>query len=136
MRVLTHAARQDGFGIVSVLVAIVLLAIGVVTLSSSSAFLVSLRTDASARATAASIATSYMEEVKRRPTRELASEEPVTVNETGTQDEAGVFVRTLTVGPEASLPDAARVVVLVEYPAGFGRRRTVELVTIIYQGLQ
>ncbi|KPK79670.1 MAG: hypothetical protein AMS25_11795 [Gemmatimonas sp. SM23_52] len=134
MRVLAHAARQDGFGIVSVLVAIVLLAIGVVALSSSSAFLVSLRTDAAARATAASIATSYMEEVKRRPPREVASEEPATVNETGREAEEGMFVRTLTVGPEPSVPDAARVTVSVQYPAGFGRRRTVELVTIIYQG--
>lgn len=136
MRVLPHADPRAGFGIVSVLVAIVLLAIGVVALSSSSAFLVSLRTDASARATAASIATSYMEEVKRRPPRELASEEPAAVNETGTEAEEGTFLRTLAVAPDPSAPDAARVTISVEYPAGFGRRRTVELVTIIYQGPQ
>ncbi len=134
MRVLRLLDLQDGFGIVSVLVAIVLLAIGVVALSSSSAFLVSLRTDASARATAASIATSYMEEVKRRPPRELASEEPVAVSETGAVDEEAVFVRALTVAPEPGVADAVRATVSVRYPAGFGRTRTVELVTIIYQG--
>lgn len=134
MRALAHAGQQHGFGIVSVLVAIVLLAIGVVALSSSSAFLVSLRTDASARATAASIATSYMENVKRRPPRELATEEPITVNETGVADEEGVFVRALDIVLEPSVPDAVRATVSVRYPAGFGRTRTVELVTIIYQG--
>lgn len=134
MRALARAGQQHGFGIVSVLVAIVLLAIGVVALSSSSAFLVSLRTDASARATAASIATSYMENVKRRPPRQLATEEPVTVNETGVADEEGVFVRALDIVVEPSVPDAVRATVSVRYPAGFGRTRTVELVTIIYQG--
>jgi Tfp pilus assembly protein PilV len=119
---------------VSVLVAMVLLAVGVVALSSSSAFLVSLQTDASVRSTATSVAIAYMEEVKRRPARALASEGPVRVNEVGQQDAQGSFVRTLTISDDPSTPDVVKAAVEVQYPAGFGRTGSVELITIIYRG--
>jgi Tfp pilus assembly protein PilV len=119
---------------VSVLVAMVLIAVAAVALSSSSAFMASLQTDASVRANAASIAIGYMEGVKMRRPADLASEEPVRVNETGVPDEGGAFVRSLTVVREESVPDALRATVEVRYPAGFGRTRTVELVTVIDRG--
>ncbi len=121
---------------VSVLVAIVLLAIGLVALSASSAFMVSLRTDAAERSTAASIAVSHMELVSMRDPGELAGEEPVRVNESGTESPDGSYVRSLSVQPDPSIPDMVRVAVQVEYPSGFGRRRTVELVTLVYRGQQ
>ncbi len=126
----------QGFGLVSVLVAMVLLAVGVVALSSSSAFLVSLQTDASARSTAAAIGVSYMEEVKQRPPGTLASESPMSVNELGDADATGVFVRTLTVVDDPSSPEVARATVDVKYPAGMGRMRTISLVTLIYRGIE
>ncbi len=134
VRAVQRVRDERGFGMVSVLVAMVLLAVGVVALSSSSAFLVSLQTDASARSTASAIGVAYMEEVKQRPASSLASESPTAVNEIGEADSLGVFIRTLTVSDDPSSPDVARTTVDVEYPAGLGRTRTISLVTLIYRG--
>ncbi|NIR45506.1 MAG: hypothetical protein GWN99_13955 [Gemmatimonadetes bacterium] len=125
---------EYGFGIVSVLVAIVLIAIGVVALSSSSVFMVSLQTDAAERSRASAIGVAYMERVKTRPPSELVSEDPVRVDETGTPDPDGAFVRQLIVKPEPDLNDAVRATVEVVYPSGLGRTRTLELVTVIFTG--
>jgi Tfp pilus assembly protein PilV len=119
---------------VSVLVAMVLLAIGVVAISASSAYMVSLQTDASERARATGIAVTYMEEVKMRVPASLASEDTVAVSETGAVAEDGAFLRSLTVIPEPSVPDALRATVSVQYPSGFGRTGTVHMVTVIYTG--
>jgi Tfp pilus assembly protein PilV len=124
-----------GFGIVSVLVAIVLIAIGVVALSSSSAFMLSLQTDAAERSRASVIGIAHMERLKVRPTAELVSEDPVRVNERGQPDANGAYVRAVTIAPDLSVPDALRAVVTVEYPSGFGRRRTLRLETVIYRGV-
>ncbi len=125
---------EAGFGLVSLLVAMVLLAVGVVALSTSSAFLVSLQTDAAVRSTATSIAVTYMEEVKRRPPGALASEGPTAVDETGQPDPAGRFVRTLTIQDDPATPDVVQATVQVRYPTGFGGSGRVELITVIYTG--
>jgi Tfp pilus assembly protein PilV len=134
MRTAAIERSQAGFGIVSVLVAIVLIAIGVVALSSSSAFMVSLQTDAAERTRASAIALAYMEQVKTRLPTSIATEAEVAVNETGTEATGGRFLRSLTVVEEPDTPDAVRATVEVQYPSGFGRRRTLELVTVIYVG--
>lgn len=132
--VIGRLAGVAGFGIVSVIVALVLLSAGVVVLSSSSVWMTSMRGEATVRSTASSIALGYMEQVKTRERAELASEEPVRVDRRGEEDEAGAFVRTLEVEPEPSVVDAVRVTVRVLYPGGRGRPRTVEVATIIYVG--
>jgi hypothetical protein len=119
---------------VSVLVAMVLLAVAVVALSSSSAFLVSLQTDASGRAIATSLGVAYMEEVRRRPSGSLASESPVRVNSEGVADEGGAFVRGLTIENDPSASNVARAIVEIGYPAGIGRRGTISFQTVIYLG--
>ena len=127
-------ASDRGVGIVSVLVAIVLLSIGIVAISASSAYLVSLQTDASERARATAIAVTYMEEVKMRLPAGLASEDTVAVSGTGAPIADGPFRRSLTVIPEPSVPEALRATVSVQYPSGFGRTGTVHMVTVIYTG--
>lgn len=134
MRTNGGVESRAGFGIVSVLVAIVLIAIGVVALSSSSAFMVSMQTDAAERARASALATAYMELVKTRPPQELESEAPVQLSPTGQPDADGPFERSLTVTQDPEFEDAVRVTVDVSYPSGFGRRRTLQLVTLIYTG--
>ncbi len=133
-RTMPALRSERGFGIVSVLVAIMLIAIGVVALSSSSAFMVSIQTDAAERTRAVAIAVAYMENVKTRPPNQIVSEGPVQVSETGVPDSGGPFVRSLTVEPEASTTDAVRATVEVRYPSGFGRSRTLTLVTVIFTG--
>jgi Tfp pilus assembly protein PilX len=133
-RLQVRCDSEAGFGLISVLVAMVLLAVGVVALSSSSAFLVSMQTDTSVRTTATSIGIAYMEDVKKRPPRTLASEEPERVNELGEADEGGVFIRSLTVGVDAVAPDVVQVGVEVRYPNGPGSTGRINLATIIYRG--
>lgn len=125
---------EGGFGMVSILVAIVLLSAGVVVLSSTSVFLHSLQTDATVRSVASSIALSYMEQVKTRDRAALVAEEPVRVNEWGEEDDQGNFVRQLNVEPEPSVVNAVRLTVWVRYPGGMGRPRSVEVITIVYVG--
>jgi Tfp pilus assembly protein PilV len=125
---------EAGFGMVSVLVAMVLLAVAVVALSSSSTFLVSLQSDASGRSIATSLGIGYMEEVRRRPLESLASETAVRVTASGALDEGGAFVRSLTIEADPSLAEVLRATVEIVYPAGLGRRGTVRLETLIHRG--
>lgn len=134
VRVSRGPQARSGFGMVSLLIAIVLLAIGVIALSASSTYLTSLHTDAAERSRATALAISYMEEVKTRDPAGLASEGPVSVDETGAAAPDGAFARRMTVAPEPTVLDAVRVTVHVDYPAGWGRMRTVELLTVIYRG--
>lgn len=127
---------REGFGLVSVLVAIILVAVAVVAISMSSAYMTALQTDAAQRATAAAIATAYMESVKIEPPGEIASEGATRVDETGSPRADGAYVRSLMVEDDPKIADAVRATVRVLYPAGLGRIRTVELVTIIYAGAQ
>lgn len=133
-RTLKRIACESGFGMVSVLVAVVLLSAGVVVMSSSSLFLSSLQTDAQVRSQASSVALAYMEEVKTRERSLLTSEDPVRVSQWGEVDENGPFVRQLEVVDDDTVPDAVEVTVWVRYNAGMGRLRSVEVVTVIYVG--
>lgn len=130
-RVPAAAGPEAGFGMVSVLVAMVLLAVAVVALSSSSAFLVSLQTDASGRSIATALGVTYMEEVRRRPPESLTSESAAWVNAAGELDERGAFLRGLNIEADPSVDGVLRVTVEVDYPAGLGRRGTVRMETLI-----
>ena len=133
-RALLPDMADAGFGMVSVLVAMVLLAVAVIALSSSSTFLVSLQSDASGRSIATSLGIGYMEEVRRRPPESLASETSVRVNASGALDEGGAFERRVTIEPDPSLAEVLRATVEIAYPAGLGRRGTVRLETLIQRG--
>ncbi len=133
-RALLPVILEEGFGMISVLVAMVLLAVAVVALSSSSAFLVSLQSDATGKSVATSLGVGYMEEVRRRPLESLASENPVRVDASGDLDEGGAFERRLTIEDDPSLDAVLRATVEVGYPAGLGRRGTVRLETLIHRG--
>ena len=129
-----RAVSESGFGMVSLLVAIVLLAIGIVAISASSVFMASLQTDAAERSRATAIAVTYMEQVKMRLPRTLASEDTFAVDGSGAVVADGVYLRSLTVVPEPGIVDAVRTTVSVQYPAGLARTGTVEMVTTIYAG--
>ncbi len=133
-RVVDRVRSEAGFGLMSTLVAMVLLAIAVTALSSSAMMSVAVRTDSSVRATATAIGASYLEEVKARPPKTVTSEAAVKVNGLGMDDPNGRFERTLEVTPEEGLPYTKRLAVSVVYPSGKGRTGTLRLETVYYEG--
>lgn len=124
---------RGGFSILSVLIAVVLMGVGVAAVSSTSVYLLSLRTESTVRSTATGLAVTYMEEVKTRPTAGLASESAVNINQQGQTDPDGSFTREMVVGT-GPVANSKLVEVTVTYPTGLGRRGEVELVTIVYEG--
>ena len=125
---------EHGFGLISTIVAMVLLGIAVTALSSSGMMVLAIHTDSAVRSAATAIAASYLEEVKARGPKTLTSESALKVNADGMDSQNGSFTRSLEVAPEAELPYTKRVTVKVQYPNGMGRTGTVKLVTVIYEG--
>jgi len=122
--------RPDaGIGLISVMVAIILLSIGVVSVSQVLTQAVTMQTIVALRTTGLDIARSYMEEVKGRDPLTLVSESAVQVNERGEQDSNGPFTRELTVvSVDLHLDE---IVVIVTLP----RSNPIRLLTWIYDGV-
>ena len=130
---------ESGFTLVTVMVAVVLVSVAVVALSGTSVYVLSLQTESTVRSAATGIASAYMEEVKTRRISRLASEAETNVNELG-EDDAGpvsarLYVRTLVV-KQGPAPSSRLVTVTVHYPRGRAKMGKVELVTIIYEGIE
>lgn len=121
--------RRDGFTLISVMIAMVLLTVGLLALSRTLGAVVSTQQNAASRTAALEIGRSFMEQVRATPPDELASEADVKVNGQGEEDAAGVYVRAMTVSPEAA--NLLRVTVTVDFPRA---SEPVELVTYIYKG--
>ena len=122
--------RSDaGMGLISVMVAIILLSIGVLSVSQVLTQSVTMQTIVAMRTTGLDIARSYMEEVKGRDPLTLASESAVQVNDRGEADSGGSFTRELTVvSVDLHLDE---VVVIVTLPGS----NTIRLLTWIYDGV-
>lgn len=125
---LTVQRPVAGFGLISVLVAIVLLSVGVLSISQVLTQSVSMQTIMSVRTTALDVARAYMEDVKSRDPLTLMSEAAVRVNERGELDSNGVFTRELVVTSVALHLD--EITVIVTTP----RSSPISLVTWIYDG--
>ena len=65
---------KHGFGLVSTIVAMVLLGIVVTALSSSGMYVMAVYTDSSTRSAATAIASTYLEEIKARQVKSLVSD--------------------------------------------------------------
>ncbi len=122
--------RPDaGFGLISVMVALILLSIGVLSVSQVLTQSVTMQTIVAMRTTGLDIARSYMEEVKGRDPLTLVSESPVQVNERGEEDSDGSYTREITVvSVDLHLDE---VVVIVTLP----RSNPIRLLTWIYDGV-
>ena len=122
--------RSDaGMGLISVMVAIVLLSIGVLSVSQVLTQSVTMQTIVAMRTTGLDIARSYMEEVKGRDPLTLVSESAVRVNDRGEVDNTGLFTREITV--ESVDLHLDEVVVIVTLP----RSNPIRLLTWIYDGV-
>lgn len=120
--------NTKGFTIISVMVAMVLLSIGVLALSRTTAKVITVHADAGARTNALAIARGYMERVRASDTRNLKSVAPTKVDETGQLDAAGSYTRSLVVTDLG--PNLIEVKVSVDFPRF---TQPVELVTLAYQ---
>lgn len=125
-----HAARaRRGFTIISMLVAIILLTVGLMSLASANASTINLQTLAQNRTSAVAIARAYVEQVRTRDPWLVQSESAVALNNDGQVSASGAFVRTLTVtGIRQNL---IRIDVRVQYPRG---AQPIELTTSLFRG--
>lgn len=119
---------DEGFGLVSVIVALTLLSVGIFSLSSVLAQSASMQNVISTRTTALYIATTHMEDLRSRDPSTLASESPTQVNDRGQPDPDGIFTREVTVGTAGR--NLVEVVVIVASP----RSQPIRLETWIYDG--
>ena len=122
--------RHDaGFGLVSVMVAIVLLSVGVLSLSQVLTQSVAMQTIIASRTSGLDVARSYMEEVRGLDPLLVQAEPAVRVNEMGEEDSNGLFTKELTVTTvDLHLVEAT---VIVTMP----RSNPIRLVTWIYDGV-
>ena len=121
--------REDGFTLISVLVAMVMLSMGVLAMSRAGAQSMAVQSMAGNRTTALAIGRTYMEFVRSRPSAQLASEPPVEVDETGTVSPGGFFTRSVDVASRRH--NLKEIKVTVTFPRS---RIPIELVTLTYVG--
>ena len=121
--------RNDGFTIISVLVAIVMLSFGILALSRTGTMAMSAQNAAGLRTTALAIARGHMELVRSRPAIEVISESPVQVDRRGAPASEGRFTRSVEVSTVRH--NLKQIKVIVAFPRGAA---PVELLTLAYVG--
>ncbi len=122
--------RHDaGYSLISVIVAIVLLSVGILSLSQLLTQSVSMQTIIGSRTTALDVARSYMEEVRGLDPLLVEAVPAVRVNERGEVDSNGLFTRELTVSTVTLHLMEATVIVTVP------QSNPIRLVTWIYDGV-
>ena len=119
--------KQAGFTIISVMIALVLVAVGLGALSRAGFEGQRAQTTAATRTTALDIARTYMEDLRSRDPAGLVSEAPVAVNDMGQPDPAGTYARQVTIDSPAS--NLKQLTVRVDGPH---LRNPVVLVTLAY----
>ncbi len=125
----TRRAGRAGFALLSVMVAVVLLATGVMAIGAANTARLRSQTQSTARSTALHVARSYMESVRGRDPWSVASEPAVRVNANGGVDPAGAYTRELVMTIERA--NLIRVEVTV---TGASSIAPVRLMTNIYRG--
>ena len=121
--------NERGFTLISVLIAVVILAIGILALAKTSAGVVRASAQASTRTEAVSVARAYMEDVRSRTPANLVSEAAVSVDRAGQPNGSGPYSRSVVVSDVSSNLKSVRVVVTMPNAAV-----PVELVTLAFVG--
>ena len=120
---------RRGFTVVSMLVAIILLAVGMTSLATANGSTIKMQTLAQNRTNAIAIARSFMEEVRTRDPWTLVSETGVTLNADGQAATTGAYVRAMEV--VVTRQNLLRISVSVAYPRG---TQPVALTTSFFRG--
>ncbi len=121
--------NKQGFSLISTLIAVVILAIGILALAKTSAGVVRAGAQAAARTEAVSVARAYMEEVRSRQPAALISEAAVACDREGVPNANGPYTRSVVVTDVASNLKSVRVVVTMPNSSV-----PVELVTLAFVG--
>lgn len=119
--------RENGFTLISVMIALVLLSVGVMALARAGGEVAAARTTSAVKTNAVAIARGHMEYLRSRPPQDLTSESPVQVDEGGDINGAGAYTRWVQLTTESST--LLNVKVIVDYPRA---NEPVEIVTLIY----
>ena len=122
--------RPDaGFSLISVMVAIVLLSVGILSIAQVLTQSISMQTIVNMRTTGLDVARAYMEDVRGRDPLTVVAEAEVRVNEMGELDNDGAFTRELTI--ETVDRHLVEATVIVTLPLS----TPIRLVTWIYDGV-
>ncbi|WP_309670680.1 prepilin-type N-terminal cleavage/methylation domain-containing protein [Gemmatimonas sp.] len=120
---------RRGFTLVSMIVAIILLAVGLSSLASANASTIKLQTLAQNRTNAIAIGRSYLEQVRTRDPWLVQTESSVRLGAEGTPDASGPYVRTMTV--TETRQNLVKIEVKVDYPRA---ATPVLLTTLLFRG--
>jgi len=118
-----------GYSLVSVLIALLLLSVGVLSLSSVLTQSLSMQTVMATRTSALYVAQTHLELLKSQDPVSLASEAVVQVDGRGNPDAGGAFSREVTVASAGR--NLMEVVVIVTTPRS---TNPIRLVTWVYDG--
>jgi len=122
--------RPDaGYSLVSVIIALLLLSVGVISLSGVLTQSLSMQTVMATRTSALYVAQTHLELLKSQDPISLASEAVVQVDERGNPDAGGAFSREVTVASAGR--NLMEVVVIVTSPRS---NNPIRLVTWVYDG--
>jgi len=121
--------NEQGFTLVSVMIAIVLVAVGLLALLGTQVSTYAMQTHANARTGAVEVARAYMEELKSRDPRTLvaAASDEEQVNDAGEIASDGAYTRSVAVRSGGDF--LKEVKVTVDFPKATA---PVELVTLVY----
>jgi type IV pilus assembly protein PilV len=120
---------RRGFTLVSMIVALVLLTVGLMSLASANAQTVTLQTVAQNRTNAIAIGRAYLEEMRTRDPWDLESEPAVKLNADGLPSSQGAYTRTVTV--TVVRQNLVNLEVRVDFPRA---SKPVLLTTSIFRG--
>lgn len=123
------AGMRGGFALLSVMVAVVLLATGVMAIGAANTMRLQSVTKSTVRTTALSLARGYIEELRGRDPWSLATEGEVTIDEAGVPTASGRFTRQLLVTEVRS--NLVKIEVII---TGSALTVPVSLVTNTYRG--
>lgn len=123
-----HATRA-GFALLAIMVAVVLLATGVMAIGAANTNRIRSQTQSTTRSAALNVARTYLETVRGRDPWSLATEPAVRVDATGAVTPSGAFTRELLITVERQ--NLLRLEVVVTGP---GVSAPIRLLTNAYRG--
>jgi Tfp pilus assembly protein PilV len=106
--------RESGFSLVSVLIALTILSVGIMALTRTNFVVLRAQREAASRTTAVAVARAHLEDLRGRNAGTLANEAPISVDERGKTNAAGLYTRSVQVDSLAT--NLKRVTVTVTGP--------------------